>query len=99
MIFKNYQDEEIRKTISIENSRYFEITNYNIKQEIYQVKDFFYQENHNSMCFILQSVIKENQRQILKYDVVKLVFETQDYLVGMINYSRDIEYRRINIEK
>lgn len=99
IIFKDDQGEEIRKTILIENSRYFEITSYNVKQEIYYVKDFFYQEVYNSLCFVLQSVIKENEKQISKYEVVKLSFETKDYLVGMINYSRDIEYRRINTEK
>ncbi len=99
MIFKNTEGKEIRKTILIEQSRYFEITSYNIKQEIYYVKDFFYQENYNSICFILQSIIKENEKQIAKYEVIKLTFETQDYLVGTIDYSRDIEYRRIKTEK
>ncbi len=99
MIFKNTEGKEIRKTILIEQSRYFEITSYNIKQEIYYVKDFFYQENYNSICFILQSIIKENEKQIAKYEVIKLTFETQEYLVGTIDYSRDIEYRRIKTEK
>lgn len=87
---------ESKKEIFIESMRYYEIITYENRREKYFIRDFTFQKRYNVIFFICQNVKEDFIPYVRKFDIVKLDVISQDSLIGELNYSKKIQYKRIN---
>lgn len=83
-----------KETVHIERDKYFIVNQFGVRDHVFDIKDFDYDNRYRSVFFVKELVNKENRSSQQHYNINRLELDNVDLLIGKENGTTKIQYKR-----